>query len=77
MTRKLLSAAAMMVAVFFTGSLVAQAADVTFGGQIRPRYEVRHQSDSTGGRNNEGINMRTRLNNSGLPAREVVLGSSL
>ncbi len=61
MTRKLLSAAALMVAVFFTGSLVAQAAEVTFGGQIRPRYEVRHQSDSTG-RNNEAITMRTRLN---------------
>lgn len=62
MTRKLLSAVTMMVAVFFTGSLVAQAADVTFGGQIRPRYEVRHQSDSPGGRNNEAITMRTRLN---------------
>lgn len=61
MTRKLLSAAAVMVAVFFTGSLVAQAADITFGGQIRPRYEVRHQSDSVG-RNNEAITMRTRLN---------------
>ena len=64
MTRKLLSAVAVMVAVFFTGSIVAQAAEVTFGGQIRPRYEVRHQSDSTIGVNNEVIQMRTRLNTS-------------
>ena len=60
MTRKLLSAAAVMVAVFFTGSLVAQAADVTFGGQLRPRYEVRQQSDAN--QNGEFITMRTRLN---------------
>ena len=61
MTRKLLSAAAVMVAVFFTGSIVAQAADVTFGGQLRPRYEVLHQSESTGV-NNAFVTMRTRLN---------------
>jgi hypothetical protein len=49
-----------MVAVFFTGSLVAQAAEITFGGQLRPRYEVRQNTD--GNTQEEGISMRTRLN---------------
>ena len=59
MTRKLLSAAALMVAVFFTGSLVAQAADVTFGGQIRPRLEF--WDEATPGNHTSFIDMRVRL----------------
>ncbi|MCH7651719.1 MAG: alginate export family protein [Nitrospinae bacterium] len=60
MTRKLLSAAALMVAVFFTGSLVAQAAEVTFGGQLRPRLEL--WDESAAGVHTSFIDMRVRLN---------------
>ncbi|MCH8933966.1 MAG: hypothetical protein IH923_12960, partial [Nitrospinae bacterium] len=63
MTRKLLSAVALMVAVFFTGSLVAQAADITFGGQFRPRLEVWEQEGFNEDANaNYFVNMRVRLN---------------
>jgi len=60
MTRKLLSAGAIMAAVLFTGVIAAQAAEVTMGGENLTRYEVRHQSDTTGV-NDEVIFMRNRL----------------
>jgi opacity protein-like surface antigen len=77
MTRKLLSAAAVMASVLLTGAIAAQAADVTFGGENLTRYELRHQSDSgslgsgppplPNGTAPSGVNggffqMRTRLN---------------
>jgi hypothetical protein len=67
MTRKLLSAVAMMAAVLFTGSIAAEAADVTFGGQFRPRFEWWNEG-SAGGTSivdhNDAkfIDMRVRLN---------------
>ena len=58
MTRKFLSAVAVMAAVFFTGSIAAEAADVTFGGQLRTRGEWWNlpANDTT------FIDMRVRLN---------------
>ena len=70
MTRKLLSAMALMAAVVFTGSIAAEAADVTFGGQFRPRFEYWNtgvQSSAPGAplvdpTDSKFINMRVRLN---------------
>jgi Alginate export len=62
MTRKLLSAMAVMASVLLTGAIAAQAApDVTFGGEHLTRYELRQQSD-TAGVNNGFFQMRNRLN---------------
>ena len=47
MKKNFLTAAAIMVTAFFVGTEVAKAADVTFGGQIRTRYEVNEQTDFT------------------------------
>jgi hypothetical protein len=47
MKKNFLTAAAIMVTAFFVGTEVAKAADVTFSGQIRTRYEVNEQSDFT------------------------------
>ena len=38
---------ALMVTAFFAATEIAKAADVTFSGQIRTRYEVNEQSDFT------------------------------
>jgi hypothetical protein len=61
---------AVMAAVIFTGSIAAQAADVTFGGQFRPRFEfwnIGSGSGVTGApevnpTDGRFINMRVRLN---------------
>ncbi|MGP0629921.1 alginate export family protein [Nitrospina sp. 32_T5] len=45
MKRKLLAAGAVAVAVLLAGVMVAQAASVKFGGQMRPRYEIFEQND--------------------------------
>lgn len=45
MKRKLLAAGAVTVAVLLAGVMVAQAASVKFGGQMRPRYEIFEQND--------------------------------
>ena len=41
MKKNFLTAVAVMVATFFVGTTIAEAAGVTFGGQLRPRAEVR------------------------------------
>ncbi len=45
MKKNFLTAIAVMVTAFLVGTTIAQAADVTFGGQLRPRFEVNDQSD--------------------------------
>ena len=47
MKNNFLTAVAFMVATFFVGTEIAQAADVTFSGQLRTRYEINEQSDFT------------------------------
>ena len=68
MTRKFLSAVAVMAAVFFTGSIAAEAADVTFGGQLRTRGEFWNTPTNPNGIgagdsfDGSFIDMRVRLN---------------
>ena len=45
MKKNFLIAVAFMVAAFFVATEIAQAADVTFSGQVRTRYEINEQSD--------------------------------
>ncbi|CAI2717264.1 alginate export family protein [Nitrospina watsonii] len=45
MKRKLLTTGAMFVATLLVGVMTAQAADIKFGGQMRPRYEIFEQND--------------------------------
>jgi len=66
MTRKFFAALAMATAVLLIGAMTAQAADVTFGGQIRLRGEA---WSGTGGTDlfvndnwNSYIGNRVRLN---------------
>ena len=63
MKKNFLTAAAFSVAAFFAASTIAQAADVTFSGAFKTRYEVNEQSDfndSTGA--DDFIQSRVRLN---------------
>jgi len=41
MKRNFITGIAMMVAAFFFGTELAQAADISFSGKIRTRYEKR------------------------------------
>ncbi|KMP11514.1 hypothetical protein UZ36_04265 [Candidatus Nitromaritima sp. SCGC AAA799-C22] len=47
MKRNFLTAVAVMVTAFFVGTTLAQAADISFSGQLRPRFEVNEQHDDT------------------------------
>ncbi len=47
MKKNFLMVGALMVTAFFAATEIAKAADVTFSGQIRTRYEVNEQSDFT------------------------------
>ena len=63
MKKNFLTAAAFSVAAFFAASTIAQAADVTFGGQIMTRYEVNEQSDFSASTDaDDFIQSRVRLN---------------
>jgi hypothetical protein len=50
MKKNFLTAVAIMVTAFFIATTVAQAADVSFGGQILQRYEVNEQGAGSGAR---------------------------
>ncbi|MFQ5449872.1 MAG: alginate export family protein, partial [Nitrospinaceae bacterium] len=43
MKKQLLTAVAIMVSAFFAGTMIAQAASVEIGGQLRPRFEYNEQ----------------------------------
>ncbi|MFQ5717745.1 MAG: hypothetical protein ACE5GQ_11685, partial [Nitrospinales bacterium] len=45
MKKQLLTAVAIMVSAFFAGTMIAQAASVEIGGQLRPRFEYNEQSN--------------------------------
>jgi len=45
MIKRFLTVSALMTAALMVGSVVAQAADITFGGQLRPRWEHFEQND--------------------------------
>jgi len=62
MNRKLLSAVGMVAAFIFVASDIAQAADIKFSGQIRPRWEYQDRdfNDNTDG--NTVVDGRVRLN---------------
>lgn len=52
----------MMVSALFVGATIAEAADVKFGGQLRPRFEVNEQSDFNDDTHADfWISQRTRL----------------
>ena len=63
MKKNFLTAAAIMVTAFFVATTIAQAADVTFSGQLRPRFEVNGQSDFNQATDAEDfVSTRVRLN---------------
>jgi len=63
MKRNFLTGIAMMVAAFFVGTEIAQAADVTFSGQVRTRYENETKTKFTAGTEaNDYTATRIRLN---------------
>ena len=68
MKKNFLTVVALMVAAFFVATEIAQAADVSFSGQIRTRYEVNEQ----GGNNANDFN-----NNSKWVARYLPITSAL
>ena len=45
MKKNFLMVGALMVTAFFAATEIAKAADVTFGGEVRTRYEINGQSD--------------------------------
>ncbi len=47
MKKNFLMVGALMVTAFFAATEIAKAADVTFGGEVRTRYEINEQSDFT------------------------------
>jgi len=62
MNKKLLSAVGVAVTFIFVASTIAQAADIKFSGQIRPRWEYQDRdfNDNTDG--NTVVDGRVRLN---------------
>ncbi|MCH8157251.1 MAG: alginate export family protein [Nitrospinae bacterium] len=63
MKRNFLTAIAVMVTAFFVGTTIAQAADISFSGQIRPRFEANQQGDFTDTTDtNYSFSTRVRLN---------------
>jgi hypothetical protein len=62
MKRNFSTLVAMMVSALFVGATIAEAADVKFGGQLRPRFEVNEQSDFNDATHPDfWISQRTRL----------------
>jgi hypothetical protein len=47
MKKNFLTVAAMTVVAFFVSAEIAKAADVTFSGQVRTRWEVNEQNGGT------------------------------
>lgn len=45
MKRNLMTVVATLAAVFFLGATIAEAADIKFGGQLRPRFEISEKND--------------------------------
>lgn len=64
MKRNFLTGIAMMVAAFFFGAEIAQAADISFSGSIRTRLENENRTDFTekGSSDHGWIAQQTRLN---------------
>jgi len=63
MKRNLLTAVAMLVSAFFLGTTIAEAADVQFSGQMRPRFEMNEQADFNEETSADFfVQQRTRLN---------------
>jgi len=63
MKRNFITGIAMMVAAFFVGTEIAQAADVSFSGSVRTRYENENRGAFTvGGANNDLVATQVRLN---------------
>ena len=63
MKRNFLTAAAVMVTTLFVGTTIAQASDISFSGQVRPRFEsigFNDYEDATS--NNSSFSTRVRLN---------------
>ena len=63
MKRNFLTAVAVMVTAIFAGTTIAQAADISFSGQVKPRWEyggLNDYSDKTS--DNSAITTRIRLN---------------
>ena len=79
MKKNLLAVAAMAVVAFFVSTEIAKAADITFSGQLRSRWESsEHSSGGNGGNGqtttlvgNEGRNSFT-----GDPQEEIFTSSS-
>jgi len=63
MKRNFLTAVAVMVTAIFAGTTIAQAADISFSGQVKPRWEHGGQNDyNDKTSNNDAITTRIRLN---------------
>jgi len=63
MKKNFLTATALMVIAFFAATSIAQAADVSFGGQMLMRYELNGQSDHNDETTmNDAMQSRIRLN---------------
>ncbi len=63
MKRNFLTAVAVMVTAIFAGTTIAQAADISFSGQVKPRWEHGGLNDYTDDTSdNDAITTRIRLN---------------
>ena len=62
MKKTFLTAVAVMVTTFFVGTTIAEAAGVTFGGQVRTRYEIDERDFNDATRPSDSVMARVRLN---------------
>ena len=62
MNRKLLSAVGLVAAIFLVASTIAQAADIKFSGQLRPRWEMQDRDFNDNTDANTVVDGRVRLN---------------
>ncbi|MEE9257927.1 MAG: alginate export family protein, partial [Nitrospinaceae bacterium] len=62
MKRNFLTLVAMMVSVLFVGTTIAEAADIKWGGQMRPRIEISTKDHNPNTSADVFFNQRTRLN---------------
>jgi hypothetical protein len=63
MKRNFLTAAAVMVTTLFVGTTIAQASDISFSGQVRPRYEMIEFNDYNENTSaNSSFSTRVRFN---------------
>jgi len=62
MKKRLLSAVALVAAFLMVGSTIAQAADIKFSGQLRPRFEYQDRNINTDTDANTVVDGRVRLN---------------